>query len=274
MKLSKSVTAPLALLVGFTVLALANFGVESEHVPAMPRAIRATGPVESPPASMPFATVAVQPTGASRALGADNFDPSADLAHSTDISLIQKALSAQDVNASPTLIRRALENALMDRRTDVPTAFSTAEMLTSLADNVGYLEWLAHALIGNLTQRGDEIGQASASETAYATIIDKLLAQQRFDLAMHVSDQSLRALPQNEELLSARARVLSASGDHVGAVSVLSSIEVPSDLVLLQLAQYLYRADQSSAAAVLADRVRMSSPDLAGAVENLPTRNP
>lgn len=270
MKPSITVSAPMALLTGLAALTLVTFDLGYEHVPAKVLVGRTGSLVVLTQASMPATTSGAQPAPARPLPTSEGADPSTELALSTDISLIHKALAAQDTKASPYLVYRALENALMSRRTDIPTAFSTAEMLTASADNVGYLEWVVHALAGNLTQRDDETDPVSASEAAYATIIDKLLSQQRFDLAMQLSDQSLRALPQNEELLAARARVLSASGDHVGAVSALGTIENPSDLVLAQLVQYLHRADQPVAAGVLADRIRRSAPELAGVIDHVP----
>ena len=215
-----------------------------------------------------------QQTSERRAPSGEITDPLVDIARATDITLIWKALAAQDTTTSPHLIKQALENALMDRRTDLPTAFSVAELLSASADNVGYLEWVVHALSSNLVHRQGESDPIAASEAAYGTVIEKLLSQRRFDLAMHLSDQSLRALVQNEELLAARARIFSAIDDHGAAVAVLHTIARPSDNVQAQLAQHLYRTGDLVGAAVIAKRIQTSAPELASALDHIEAMKP
>lgn len=172
--------------------------------------------------------------------------PLSDLDRATGIDLIRKAIAAEESGAPRQLILRALENALVDRRTDVPTAFSVAELLSSSADSVGYLESVAHTLANNLTQREDGPEPAAALEAAYTTLIEKLLSQQRTELAGQLLGQMFGTVAPSGELVAVRARVLSGMGDQAGAIHVLRSVAEPTADILAQLEQYLRQGDPTT----------------------------
>ena len=188
-------------------------------------------------------------------------DAEEDLSRLNDSTLVSRAIAIDTVANRPA-VQKALEIALESRRTDVATAHSLAELLASRADNIGYIEWVVFALASNLSQREEGLEPEAALEAAYTNVIEKLLAQQKNDLAELLSDQALRTRVPSEDLIAARARVAAAQLDFVLAEVWLRSITTPAATNLAQQALYLDRAGETSAARLAADRARELLPSV------------